>query len=359
MAEGGRNHYCFTINRNMGPEQQQRRTATREYSNALVRLGALATFDKSLLASNTLSSIIAHCNLLKRNNIELSPQTFQDPNTTYRLLDSLVGVNNKPLSEGYKRQIAITIQRMFNIKLNLKRFRKQETETRKARLESSDYMKLVDRIVEQAGKVLATPLVESDELGLNDAATAVLLTITTCLRIQELCSLTMTHLEKIVLGESVHIQTKTGVSRNITNSGLLLLIIKGIQRKRKEVHRTIEVMVSLRPNNSDTHKRSERFHKGYVLISSSSYMLKKLKEMAAVVGYRGTEVLGFNLFRKYISSILSAGGGHLEAQAMNGHASLRTTLEYYTAVTTSNAERAFNDLNLEPLPIQMGSRSHH
>lgn len=338
-------------------EQQSRRTATREYSNALVRLGALATFDKSLLASNTLSSIIAHCNLLKRNNIELSAQTFRDANTTYKLLDSLVGVNNKPLSEGYKRQIAITIQRMFNIKLNLRRFRKQEGHTRKARLESSEYMKLIDRIVEQAGKVLATPLVESDELGVNDAATAVLLTITTCLRIRELSSLTMTHLEKIVSGETVYIQTKTGVGRTITNSGLLLLIIKGIQRKREEVHRSIEFMVSLRPNNSDTHKRFERFRKGHVLISSSSYMHKKLKEMAAVVGYQGTEYLGFNLFRRYISSILSAGGGHLEAQALNGHASLRTTLEYYTAVTTSNAERAFNELDLEALPLPMEPRS--
>lgn len=334
-------------------EQQPRRTATREYSNALIRLGAVALFDKSLLASNTLSSMIAHCNLLERNDVQLSAQTFRDANTTYRILDSLVGINNKPLSEGYKRQIAITIQRIFKIKLNLRRYKKQEGQTRKARLENSEYMKLIDRIVDQAGKVLATPLVERDELGLNDAATAVLLTITTCLRIRELCSLTMTHLEKILAGETVHIQTKTGVGRNITNSGLLLLIIKGIQRKRGEIRKTIEFMVSLRPNNSDTYKRSERFRKGYVLISSSSYMLKKLKEMAAAVGYQGTEILGFNLFRRYISSILSAAGGHLEAQAMNGHASLRTTLEYYTAVTTTNAERAFNTLDLDPLTREL------
>lgn len=72
-------------------------------------------------------------------------------------------------------------------------------------------------------------------------------------------------------------------------------------------------------------------------------MRKKLKELVALslVKYRG---LGFNKFRKYITSILVEGGALSAAQMMNNHSSTGPTLNHYY-VTNKASEETFSDLH--------------
>lgn len=322
------------------------------YEEALVRLGAITSIDVTRLAPTTLSSIISHIRTLQRNNIAISRVSLgEDP---IGLLDSLHDLKGRPLSADYKRQIGMTIKRLYpDLKFSLSQYKTESynSETRRA---SSSFFDIVRAIIKHAAEELAR--IDADrthkqsigeDLSIYDTCIAILITSCTSLRINEIYDLQMTHIDQIRNLQPVSIHSKGGKSlRNIVPNEILLKVFVIIERNRDRC------IVGVNQTHIRTAVRThyvKRLKTNSIILSSVDFMRKRLRELAAsikdVAINIGTRSLGFNMFRNFVSSVLSEGGGHEIAQSLNNHSSVNTTLDHYTVVGPSAAEATFEKLN--------------
>lgn len=314
-----------------------------KFAEAMVELGTNSTFDPTKLSKATLLSSASHIKTLQRNMISLDEESLTYD--TVNVLDKLKDANGKPLDDMYKRQIGMTIKRMFpNRRINLDKYNKARAKTRKAntRLASEDFVETQRKIIERASLVIKDvyTLNEIEDLGLYDACLAILLTISTSLRINELKQLKLSHIPRIRANEPVDIVSKS--SRNariVTPNNMLLSIFDAIHAQRSKVQQNI----TIKKLDYASKLQTQRFNDGYILINSVDYMRKKLKELSASLSIK-SQTLGFNLFRKYITTMLVEGGAHLVAQSMNNHSSLNTTLNHYNVIAPQTVQNTYNDL---------------
>lgn len=326
------------------------------YEEALVRLGAITSIDVTRLAPTTLSSIISHIRTLQRNHVEISRISLGE--NPIGLLDSLHDLKGRPLSADYKRQIGMTIKRLYpDLKFSLSQYKTESynSETKsKPRRANSSFFDIVRAIIKHAAEELAR--IDADrlhkqsigeDLSIYDTCLAILITSCTSLRINEIYDLQMQHIDQIRNLQPVSIHSKGGKSlRNIVPNELLLKVFVIIERNRERC------VVGVNQAHIRTAVRAhyvKRLKTNAIILSSVDFMRKRLRELAAsikdVANNIGTRSLGFNMFRNFVSSVLSEGGGHEIAQSLNNHSNVNTTLDHYTVVGPSAAEATFSKLN--------------
>lgn len=321
--------------------QNQNGNANRD-NNTFLHEGELASINRAKLSPSTLKSIKSHLKTLSHNNLPLDRSLTIN---TAQKLKKMVDRKGKPLKSEYQRQIGMTIKRLFPDDIvDLSDYNGTGVKRRsKSRLASDQFVNALRNVCTQTSKVIQSVYVNEriDDLGLYDTSIAVLLTTCTSLRINELLQLTIHHIAKIQRSEPIGIKSKSShTTRTIAPNNLLLSTFKAIELQRPYVLANI----NLKKLDHASEVQKSRFNKKLLLISSEDFMRKKLHELAANVGNVGEVTLGFNSFRKYLTSILVEGGGHYIAQAMNNHSSLNTTLDHYNIIASNSVEKSFTRL---------------
>lgn len=330
--------------------------ATNERA-ALMDLGTVATFDPNALSPATLDSMSSHIRLLRRNGVPLTREALVA--NPYQMVSKLRDSKGKPLSSAYQRQILITVKHMFPddssaIKLPKRRRRRRDSDdepfgtpgptTTIVRAENDKFMTDVRRMIERAAELIASVFHAPGvaDLGMYDTCVAILLSCATSLRIHEISMLRMNHIRMIRDNMPIAIKSKARNNlRNIAMNSVLEMLFPAIESQRPKVARAVLDKPGDKPWNRPPVMRLEG---GYIVISSIDHMRKKLKTLAAAMAIP-RETLGFNLFRSYIVTVLSDGGGHLVAKSLNNHGSLDTTMDNYHVATSSAAERTYDTLD--------------
>lgn len=319
-------------------------TSAATLANLLV-LGSNSSFDSSKLSTSTITGVISHIKTLKRNNITLDEQTLTI-NTEY-MLDRLIDKKGNLLNDNYKRQIGMTIKRIYpNADIPLNQYKKAHNESRlgknKTRASSDEFMNAV-RILRDATLNIISDVYSHervDDLGQYDSCIATLLTLCTSLRIEEVRHLKLSHIQKIRENQPIGIKSKQSyATRVISNNNLLESTFNAILKQRNYIIKTVQVKKA----DYATQYQQNRITSDYIIISTADYMRKKLHEIAAASGAK-FESLGFNVFRKLTTSVLIEGGGFLVAQTMNNHRSLNTTLEHYNMKTSKSVQQTYDAL---------------
>lgn len=313
----------------------------------LVTLGENSSFDPTKLSTSTLKSIISHINTLKRNNISIDEQTLTI--NTVQLLDRLLDLKGKPLSDSYKRQIGMTIKRLYpKADISLKPYNKSHNDSRRnksrTRISSDSFIESVRKVRDATISILQTVDIQRriEDLGQYDACLAALLTLCTSLRIEEVRHLKMFHIDKIRNNQTIGIKSKQSyASRVIAINDLLEATFSTIERQRQYVKDNI----AIKKYDHASRYQEYRLESDYIIMSTADYMRKKLHEIAASVGVN-IETFGFTVFRKLTTTVLIEGGGFLTAQTMNNHSTLNTTLEHYNMQTSKSVQKTYDDLNL-------------
>lgn len=319
-----------------------------DYADSLVRLGAITSIDVTRLAPTTLSSILSHVRTLQRNGVEISRDSLgRDPIGT---LNSLRDTKGRALSSDYKRQIGMTIKRLYpDLRFNLSQYKVEayNSETRRA---NPQYLEVARALLLHAARTLAiidnTEGSISEQLSVYDTCVAILITSSTSLRIHEIYDLQMSHIAHIRRNEPISLRSKGGKTlRNVVPNELLLRVFAIVERNRDRC------IVGVRETRARAAVRShyaDRVRDDYLILSSVDFMRKRLRELAASTGEIATRLgnrsLGFNMFRSFVTTILSEGGGHEIARSLNNHSSVNTTLDHYTVVGPSAAEATYERL---------------
>lgn len=311
------------------------------FADTMLKLGRIGTFEPQKLSPSTLRSISSHIRTLERNNIELTEDALTI--NTIKMLDSLIDKNRRPLTESYKRQIGMTIKRLYP--KHIIDLAKYNTSRKNAipRLASPDFTDQMRKIVESASLYLKNCYASEniEDLSTYDTCHAILMSCSTSLRINELLQLRLHEAGLIKKNSPIHIRSKHHQqhARIVAPNDLLISIFDAIAANRKKV---INVIGTQNDPNFKKYQE-ERFTSEYLLISSEDYMRKKLHVIAAS-NHLITTKLGFNSFRKYITTALIEGGGHLLAQSMNNHTTLNMTLDHYNVIGPQTAEKAYTSL---------------
>lgn len=317
----------------------------------LARLGSSTTIDYTKISKSTMLSLMSHVKLLNKHNIDFDNEGLKKngivmtPNEIYRSLDNMRNSKNKLLTSDYKRQILISIKRAYRTiykNLDLKRYPHKAYTTPKAA--NTEHMSSIKVLIEQAAKY--TKNVNSDgkilDLGLYDVCLAIMITCSSSLRIAEIMQLNMSILEDIRQGRQASIQSKaTHMPRIVPLNNVLSKTIDRIIKQRPYV------MKLLNDQNDSINMYVEeyklhRIKDDYVIISSLSTLRKKLREFATVVGLN---TVGFNDFRKFITTVLIDGGGHEVAKAMNNHSDIGTTIRHYSVHTPQASEDLYRAIH--------------
>ncbi|ATY70184.1 vlf-1 [Tomelloso virus] len=316
----------------------------------LMVLGANASFDPSQLATSTLQSIISHIRTLKRNGIEINEESLTI-DTEY-MLDRLRDSKGNLLNDAYKRQIGMTIKRLYpKVDISLDKYKQSHNDARHGkgttRISSDEFMDSVRTLRDATLNIINDVYLHEriDDLGQYDSSIATLLTLCTSLRIEEIRQLKLSHIEKIRNNQPIGIKSKQSFNtRVISTNNLLEATFLAIEKQRPYVIAYIE----MRKTDYATQYHLNRLHDEYIIMSTSDYMRKKLHETAAACGAK-FKILGFTVFRKLTTSVLIEGGGFLVAQTMNNHSSLNTTLEHYNMQTSKSIQTTYDSLAIDTL----------
>lgn len=308
---------------------------------SLLKLGTISSIDPSKLSDSTVTSMLSHIRTLQRNNVALDFESLTE--NTVALLDRLKDTHGKPLSTAYKRQIAMTIKRLHpTATINIKPFSKHEQRAT-TRLMSGEFVRVIGELVNRATTIIKSMYAdELKDLAIYDTCLAILLTVSTSLRVQEIHDLRLIHIAKIREDRPVSIRSKGYKNlRHIALNSLLDNLFVAIEHQRPKVENLIRKDIQIRSNA----KHRARFDGGYILITSVDFMRKKLRELSSgIEGLDVTQSFGFNIFRKYITTILTENGGHKIAQTMNNHSSESTTINHYNVVSRVGAQKSYDKL---------------
>lgn len=321
----------------------------------LASLGDVSKFDISRIRKNTQTSMRSHLNLIRRNGIELTRDYVQkhDMNDT---LDRLKTRKGEPLKSEYKIQIAATLKRLYGpdmvIDVNVYR---NDVLRHKPHAENFEMMEKIKKLINHAAAFVRN--VENEnafatELASYEAALAILMSSSTSHRIAELHQLTMQNLDDILQHKPIFLHSKGHKSSTtrceIVPNKLLVSCIAFVIRNRANVIRGARI-----------HERSNRYPeytnmriKGNNVFIVSVSQLRRAAKQLAVSFSLDIENLGFNKFRKYITSILVDGGGHNLAQFINAHSNVNTTLTNYDVGTKISMEKTLNSVIVPPVAAE-------
>lgn len=300
----------------------------------LQNLGSSLMTDVRKYSPSTIDSFKSHVNLLERNNIRVVASTFDTESKVISIINSLRMRNGRPISETYKRQVAISLSRLYP-ELGLRpslMFKKNKYKP--PRLGSSQFVSILQQMIDNAGDYLKsvseTQMIRS--LTLYDTNIAILLTCTTCLRISEIMQLTFSHIQMISDNVPVKIRSKWDPTqtRRIQPNDLLMSIFNTILIQHPL---RLQYLKDERQHISQQSReyKNMRLSQNSIILSAIPTMRTQMKQLVSALGHSAAETstVGFNSFRKYITSILIDRGGYASAQAMNNHTNIQTTVNHY------------------------------
>lgn len=310
--------------------------------------GADSVFNALKYSQATVRSRVSHIKLLEYNNVDLSNATnFTDDRQIRTLVNSLKTKRNIAISEAYKRQIAMTLKRMFpqSTFQPSKIFKKSAyKETRNS---SAEFIKNIHTLIKNAGLYLKGVQNDKtiDNTGMYDVCVAMLITCSTSLRINEIMQLRLSDIEKIRENTPLNIKSKSRgqTLRRIAINDVLNNVFNLILVQRQWYVDYLNTPEFKRINDQSQRYRLDRVANNYILCTSISGMRVKLREFAAMADIN-IPYLGFNAFRKFITSLLLSKGGFAVAQSMNNHSNLNTTLDHYNVVTNESVEKMYTDI---------------
>lgn len=96
-------------------------------------------------------------------------------------------------------------------------------------------------------------------------------------------------------------------------------------------------------HNRHSEYRTDRLRDNYVFVMSVSQLQKWLKQFAVMFSVNLSN-LGFNMFRKYITTLLIGGGGHTLAQFVNAHSNVNMIITNYDLGTKNIIEKTMDDI---------------
>lgn len=313
---------------------------------------------------STKRSMMSHLKLLREyNNIPITRDALLSNPTN--LLTSLVDRKGEKLKFNYQRQIAMTIKRLFpNDNVDLRKFINRPVAGSAAEDDNgatsgsgrfnndvfiSEAKTIVNHAVEQLKEMEKNWPIELD-VGLLDTYIAILLTVSTSMRINELRQLRVDpHFQQMRNNMDIAVATKgRGTTlRHISLNSLLLSTISYVERTRGRVERSIneKILQHLTAKKVGDSQRA-RLSKKFVLVSSEDFMRKKLHNIAALLNMTivNSRAFGFNVFRKLITSLLVDHNQLNMARNMNNHSNLDTTLQHYNIVSGNAVNRAYDRL---------------
>lgn len=313
----------------------------------LANLGDVSKFDISRIRKSTQMSMRSHLNLIRYNGINLTRDYVQN-NDMNDMLDTLKTRKGEFLKPEYKVQVAATLRRLYGTEMSIDvNAYRNDVQRNKPHAENYDMMEKIKKMINHAAAYMRT--VESENsfgnsLTSYEAALAVLMSCATSHRINELHQLTIQNLKDILLHKPIFVHTKGHKSSttrcDIVPNKLLVSCIKFIMENRERVLQGARI-----------HERSNRYPDyteariaaDNVFITSVSQLRRSVKQLAVSFSL-DIENLGFNKFRKYITTVLVDGGGHSLAQFINAHSNVDTTISNYDVGTKITMERTMKDL---------------
>lgn len=329
--------------------------------DAILALGKESSRAFNEYTDSTKRSMISHLKLLnKYNNVAITREALLS--NPAELLKNLVDRRGDKLNPNYQRQIAMTIKRLFpEDNIDLRKFINKTNATTSSSSHDDGTKRFSnDGFISQAKKIVEHSMEQLKEIeknwpfeldvGMFDTYLAILLTVSTSMRINELRQLRIEpHFQQIRDNRDIAIATKgRGTSlRHISLNSLLLTCTTYIERTRARVEKTINDKMRLRltaKRVSQSHRA--RVDKKYVLISSEDYMRKKLHAIAAMLNLTiiNSQSFGFNVFRKLITTILVDHNQLSIAKNINAHSSLDTTLKHYNIVGSNAVNRTYDKM---------------
>lgn len=311
-------------------------------------LGNASIFNALKYSPATVRSRVSHLHLMLHNKIELyDASRFNTDKQIVSIINSMRTKTGAKLSEPYKRQIALTLKAVFPNSLFQPSKIFKKSNYKKTRNTSSDFVKHLHKLIKNAGLYLksTTDGKRIDNLALYDMCVVILITCSTSLRINEILQLRMSDIAKIrenvavTIKSKSHGQTKRRIAINKVLSGLFNLLI---------IHRPMAFAYLKSPDFKRLNEQSQKFKlrrltEDYIISSSESVLRVKLHEFAALSDIQ-VPVLGFNIFRQFITSLLIDKGGFNVAQSINNHSNLNTTVGHYNVVTNETAEKVYSEL---------------
>lgn len=309
----------------------------------LLKLGKVSSIDTSAYSESTIKSTMSHFRLLLLNgiNIESKEELAQVD------VNKLRNKKNNLLQTELKYQILQSIQRVTKINMHAKNVikdRGQLYSTNKNRVEDPDYMKSLKILIDKAAEIVRNVFVNQEihDIGLYNCSLCILITLATMMRVDELVNLKIEHLSNIRNQQPVFIKVKhhkVSNPRQFILGELLVMLTNVIEDQRQYVGNYFQKQSFTR----DTESQKKKFSDDYVIVVSKSYMRSKLKFMAASCGFT-VRTQGFNIFRKYMTTMLTENGQHILAQQLNNHKSVNTTLVNYYVQTAEASEKALSFL---------------
>lgn len=120
----------------------------------------------------------------------------------------------------------------------------------------------------------------------------------------------------------------------------MVACITFLYKNRKSVLDAAKIQIR---SNRYPHYVRSRIANDYVLITSVSQLRRSLKQLAVSFSVNVPN-LGFNKFRKYMTSLLVDAGNHSLAQFINSHRNMDTTLTNYDVGTKQSMEKTLNTI---------------
>lgn len=311
----------------------------------LMTLGKISTSDTSKYSENTIRSTCSHFRLLLANGINIE----SNDELSKIKLNALKNKHKQPLSDEHKYQIAMSLKRIANIQLDIRKLiksRNLKSSPHRRRAANPEYMNDVEKIINRATQIVQDVSTNQEiiDLGLYFSCLSVLLTLATTMRINEITKLKLDDLDNILEKKPVNIKLKSKnveYKRTFILSDLLISIIRTIKNQRVYVR---EYLMNKRINTKEHTTQLTKLRDDYLILVSTSYMCKKIKEISAAC-YIPISTQGFNMFRKYMTTLLSDNGRHDLAQRLNQHTNEATTINNYYIQSAQASEDAFSKIH--------------
>lgn len=309
----------------------------------LKRAGQKVAFNPLNVSRSTLLSTASHINTIRRTFRNDDFESFADD--TVGKLNRLVDKKQRPLKAEYKRQIGMTIKRMLPDRIiNLKPFYRQRDRKDESPAiddkKAEDVLKVINKASEIIRDVSRDKFIE--DLGLYETCIAACITVGSNLRINEIKQLKRRDFDDIKNDRPISLKIKnSNDSHVITRSVIFNSTLDRIDEHRKYVEENVR---RKKTDFTNTQQRN-RLILNYAIISSISYMRRRLRDLAALAGLPNRSVT-FNLIRKLGTSTLIENGAHDIAQKMSHHSHVDTTTRYNIPATTL-ANRTQSQFNPE------------
>lgn len=309
---------------------------------------------------STIKITLSNIRLLQANNYDIDNEELK--NNTFEVLNKLRDRKGDLLKPNYKRQIYETLRRIYGDTLNIAsgtKFGKRTNErgvfvrnfSQKFRNYLLDILRhfadLLTEFCKDTEKAIKNPSnFDSFDIVAYEVCITSFLSLVSCIHFEGLHKIKMADINRISIGEPIIVDVKRRNKRRfVKNFDLTQQLVTCIMLMRPRVEAILAYRHGLQ-HSSAARIQKNRIYDKYVLIYGATSLYDGLKKLAADVKFDVSEFseaerkyftpagavksLGFNIFRKLMTTTLVEGGHHELAKRMNCHTNNITTLRDYT-----------------------------